>query len=98
MLIKLGDWIRCKRACDFVYQDYYKVIEYYDLDDPHACVIGLRKKAVGKYFSGKQLFSFDGGDYIPPYLKVDKYHWVYECRSTLKGISFYVLPEDIEYE
>jgi len=98
MIIKLGDWVRCKRACDFVYQDDYKIIEYYDLDETYTCVIGLKKKATGKYIGSKRRFSFDGGDYIPPYLRVNKYYWVYKCRSTLKGNSFYVMPEDVENE
>lgn len=98
MLIKLGDWVKCKRSCDFVYQkNGYKTLVFYGLNS-YACVIGVKKKATGKYVDSKAFFNFDGGGYEPAYLKVDKYHWVYECRSALKGVSFYVMPEDIEYE
>ena len=64
----------------------------------HVCyVCGIQKKATGSYEKGSPagVDYFGDSDYEPPRLVVDKYHYLYECRTDIMKHSFLVHPTHI---
>lgn len=96
--LKIGDKVRVCRTCTVEYDEVGNKNLMFSEYEPFDCyVVGSVKKALGTYVKGDCLANFlEAVGYTnPPYLKVSKYVWLYECRLFLTGKAFYVYPGDI---
>jgi len=85
----IGDTITAKRICTIAYQGTNKRLFYCDRVG-YLIVVGVAKRALGKYICNIS-------DYMaPPYLKVSKYIWLYQCKTTINGPIILVHPDDVE--
>ena len=94
--LKLGERVLVRRTCTVEYTDERKKeLVFLDQQRP-MLVVGIRRKAIGTYPSG-HLIRFDS-EYCGPYLRVDKWLWLYECRKTMRSRPVLVHPDDIDLE
>jgi hypothetical protein len=83
-------------VCDVVYIEKIKQLVF-DNEPCECFVTGVVRKATGVYQPGDTTgSSLVGYDYDPPYLAVDKYHVLYECKIAINKKPFLVHPDDIE--
>jgi hypothetical protein len=93
--LELGERCVIKKECRVEYVEDDKKLLFTALPKGStAKVVGVKKKATGRYVKGS--LQGLGDDYDPPYLKVDKYHILYEFKRLVTDEPFFVHSDDIE--
>jgi hypothetical protein len=93
--LELGQYVTAKRSCSIVWDNEEKVLSYED--KPVAGkVIGISKRALGKYIRGTRWPGWSGEDYDPPQFKATKYVWLYVVCADFGALQYNVAPEDID--
>lgn len=97
--LRIGEVVKVRRTCRVEYEGAFQENGaekklWFDDFNGALIVAGSVKRALGKYVAGSSGHG-EWDDFVPAYLKVSKYVWLYECKKTMSGKPFLVHPDDI---
>ena len=95
--LSIGDQVKVSATTTVEYNDEGdKVLVEHPCNSKRVMIItGTVKKATGKYIKGWGGF-YDPESYEQAQLKIDKYHWLYECKRFINDKPQLVHSDNIE--